>query len=153
MNRPMHFFQYIIVFLFCFQIDRITKGLALERAVDRYEINQFLSFELVFNRGVTGGLFGSDSPLLFLLLSLFIASIIAVLAVYAYFRWREDKSILGEVLTLAGAISNLLDRVLYQGVIDFVVLSWGDYTFPVFNIADVCIVLGVAIIFFVHVRE
>ena len=153
MKRPMHLFQYIIVFLFCFQIDRITKGLALERAVDRYEINQFLSFELVFNRGVTGGLFGSDSSLLFLLLSLFIACIIVVLAVYTYFRWREDKPILGEVLTLSGAISNLLDRVLYQGVIDFVVLSWGDYTFPVFNIADVCIVLGVAIIFFVHVRE
>jgi len=108
---------------------------------------------LVFNRGVTGGLFHTQNPFWFIFLSILVACIALILGVYAYRRWRDAGFVLGEVLVLSGAFSNLIDRVLYGGVIDFIALSWGDWHFPVFNIADSCIVIGVFIIFFVHVRE
>ena len=42
-------------------------------------------------------------------------------------------------LIIIGAVSNLLDRILYQGVVDFINIEW----FTVFNIADIYISLGV----------
>jgi len=144
---------YIVIAFFTFQLDRITKELALSKAVERYELNPFLAFDLVINRGVTGGLLHTDSDSWFLMLTALIMCIIFVLGFYAWRRYFEGKSIIGEILVLSGAISNVIDRFVYGGVIDFIHFSFGGYSFPVFNIADVCIVLGVAIIFFEHIRE
>lgn len=143
----------LIIFISMFQLDRITKQYALDHWTDRQEVNQFLSFDLVLNRGVTGGLFHTQNPFWFIILSILVACIALMLGAYAYMRWRDASIIFGEALVLSGAFSNLIDRVLYGGVIDFIALSWSDWHFPVFNIADSCIVIGVLIIFFVHVRE
>lgn len=48
------------------------------------------------------------------------------------------------VMILAGAVGNLVDRVLLGYVIDFVSLHWKGYYFPAFNVADTCITLGAA---------
>jgi signal peptidase II len=48
-----------------------------------------------------------------------------------------------EIMVLAGAISNVIDRAFYQGVIDFVHLHIGDWSWPIFNVADVAIVCGI----------
>jgi signal peptidase II len=74
---------------------------------------------------------------------LVIIGVTLFLGSYAYHRWHDNKIIIGEVIVLAGGISNLIDRALYQGVIDFIALSWGPLSWPVFNVADVCIVFGV----------
>jgi signal peptidase II len=39
-------------------------------------------------------------------------------------------------------VSNVLDRVFYHGVIDFIKISVGDYIYPIFNVADMSITLG-----------
>lgn len=49
-------------------------------------------------------------------------------------------------LVLGGAIGNFLDRALTGEVVDFVQLNFGSYTFPIFNIADSAICIGVALI-------
>jgi signal peptidase II len=49
-------------------------------------------------------------------------------------------------LVLGGAIGNFLDRALNGEVVDFLMFNFGSYTFPIFNIADSCIVVGVALI-------
>jgi len=153
MNKLTMLLWSLVLFIFTFQFDRITKQYALTHLVERHEINQFLSFELLFNRGVTGGLFHTHSSFWFVLLSLIVTSIALILGVYTYYRWKNTGFILGEVLVLSGAFSNVIDRVLYGGVIDFIAVSWGDWFFPIFNIADVCIVIGVLIIFFVHMQD
>lgn len=48
-----------------------------------------------------------------------------------------------EILVFAGAISNLVDRVLYGAVLDFIELYVGRWSWPVFNVADSLIVCGV----------
>ncbi len=56
----------LILFISTFQLDRITKQYALDNFFTSKEINQFLSFDLVFNRGVTAGLFHTENPFGFL---------------------------------------------------------------------------------------
>jgi len=51
------------------------------------------------------------------------------------------------ILIFSGAIGNLIDRILYHEVIDFIDLFVGRYHWPAFNIADSCITVGVVLMF------
>lgn len=136
-----------------FYIDRLTKMWALHNAIDGVVVNKLLSFDLVFNRGVTAGMLQSDNATLSALLSLMIGAICAGLFLYMCYRWYYGHAIIGEMLTFSGAISNLCDRYFFGAVIDFIHVKYMGYSFPIFNIADICIVLGVVIMFFVAWKE
>lgn len=139
--------MYIFLALTIFIIDRITKSAALAWcAQSACTINSFLSFEVVFNRGISWGMLHSNSDAIFILVSLIIAAITAALCVYAYHQYQRGNPIVAEVCIIAGSVCNLLDRVVYGGVIDFIILSYGDLSWPVFNIADAVIILGVGFI-------
>ena len=43
---------------------------------------------------------------------------------------------------MAGALGNVIDRVAYGHVIDFLLFYWGNAYFPAFNVADICITIG-----------
>jgi signal peptidase II len=49
-------------------------------------------------------------------------------------------------LVLGGAVGNFLDRAISGEVVDFAQFNFGSYTFPIFNVADSAIVIGVALI-------
>jgi len=50
----------------------------------------------------------------------------------------------GVILMIAGGIGNFIDRALFQEVVDFINVDlWSYTTFPIFNIADICLVVGV----------
>jgi len=70
------------------------------------------------------------------------------LCFYAYHNDARGRSIIGEICIIAGSFYNLIDRVLYGGVIDFIILSYANVSWPVFNIADVMIVIGVGFLIF-----
>ncbi len=108
-------------------------------------VNSFLSFEVVFNRGISWGMFHSQSDVLFFIVSAIIAIITAVLCGYAYHNYMRGNVIAAEVCIIAGSCCNLIDRVMYGGVVDFIILSYGQLTWPVFNIADAVIVFGVGL--------
>lgn len=144
MNKN-YLYAFVAVILFC--IDRATKYIALEYcAQETVSINQFLSYELVFNRGISWGLFDTHNALLFLLVSLSIALVTLCVGYHAYHLYRHNFSITGHVLILVGSLSNIIDRIYYGGVIDFILLSYKHYSWPVFNVADMAIVMGVIII-------
>ena len=78
----------------------------------------------------------------FLLCSLFIA---------VRYKWsRLAKA--GLVMFLAGAFSNLIDRVAFGSVIDFLNIGVGPYRTGIFNVADVAIFVGVAVLIIEHRR-
>ncbi len=139
--------SYAALFLAVFIADRITKYWVLNYLTSSYPITSFLSFDFLMNRGVAWGFlhFEADGP--FLLLSLMIVGVVMLVSSFAYRRLYEENLIIGEVLVISGALSNIVDRILYRGVIDFILFSWRGYSFPAFNIADVCIVLGVGMMF------
>jgi len=136
---------YCCIALVVLILDRITKWYALTYLEDAYQVTSFLSFDLVMNRGISWSLLHSDSHIIFALLTCFIAIIIALLMVHSVRRWHEGYSIMGEVLTLSGALSNFIDRIIYGGVIDFIGISIGWFSWPVFNLADCCIVCGISL--------
>lgn len=108
-------------------------------------ITDYLSFEFVLNRGISWGMFSSDSEGTFLLIAAAVVGLMVFLLSFAWERYKHDHLIFGELLVLSGALSNLYDRFMYRGVVDFIVFSYKGWTFPAFNIADTCVVLGVAI--------
>jgi len=130
-----------IIFALSVLLDRLTKSWALLRCTQEYVINQYLSCELAFNRGISWSLFDSQDSLIFLLVSGVIAFVIVSFVFNTYQQYQQQKSLYGASLVLAGAVSNFADRIIYGGVVDFISIgSW-----PLFNIADALICCGLVI--------
>ncbi len=142
-------YSYFLFFITIFILDRITKLAALAYCSSAaYVVNPYLSFEVVFNRGISWGMLHSAADSVFVVVSLLIAAITAFLCWHAYLSWRAGNSIIGHVCIITGSVCNLIDRALYAGVIDFILLSYKTFSWPVFNIADAAIVLGVFVLIF-----
>ena len=62
--------------------------------------------------------------------------------------WQAETrgQALGYAAIVGGAIGNVIDRGIHGAVVDFVLAYWGAWRFPVFNLADTAITLGVMII-------
>jgi len=135
-------------------IDRITKNLALSYCRDGCTLNPFVSLDLAFNRGISWGMFSQAPGNLFYVVTSLVILVTAGLAIYTLRRLRACKPIWAELLVLGGSISNITDRFIHGGVVDFIVVSYGQFSWPMFNVADICIVMGVlAMIFEVYKRE
>ncbi len=147
MNNAMNKKLFLPLFLGLgiFVIDRITKFWALGLSSELV-INRWLSFALVFNRGINWGLFNNGSVFSFVVLTIFIILIIAFLMRITVKIYHEGKPIVGYLLVLVGSISNCADRLLYGGVIDFIVVWFGSWSWPAFNIADAAILLGLGLL-------
>lgn len=141
---------YGVMALLLLWADRITKLRALAECVERQIINDFVSCRLMFNRGVSWGFFHTQNSSIFMGVSFAVALITVAIAWYAVIRFLQKKCIAGEILVVVGSLSNLIDRIQYGGVVDFIELSYGDYHWPVFNIADAAIVMGIGIMLFLH---
>lgn len=100
-------------------------------------IPHMINFTYVENRGIAFGLF-ADKRWLFMITSALLLVVIIFLIKYA----RVDHSLFMVALSLVlgGGIANMLDRVFIGYVVDFIEVTFID--FPVFNIADCCVVIG-----------
>lgn len=134
--------ESLILFCVCFGLDRLTKYWIFKTS-GQMAITSWLSFDVTINRGIAWGMLHTASTLGFVLVTAVIAAIICALIWYAWQQLRRGKFAIEEMLILAGATSNLLDRLVYSGVIDFIHVHFGGWSFPIFNVADVFIVVGV----------
>ena len=101
------------------------------------------SLTMVWNPGVTFGLLRQDSasgPFVLAALAL------AVVAALAAWLWRaENRLVAGALGAIAGgAVGNVVDRLRFGAVVDFLHAHWHGWSFYVFNVADSAIVCGVA---------
>ncbi|MFL2816065.1 MAG: signal peptidase II [Alphaproteobacteria bacterium] len=114
--------------------------------VEKIYVNEYLDFILVFNTGISYGLFsGGGDFQKWILISLSILIIIFLLSFV-----RNESSILSKLgisFIIGGALGNVLDRFIYGAVVDFISLHAKGFSWYIFNIADMFIVLGV--IFFI----
>lgn len=141
-------YGYAIAAAIVLFLDRSMKWYALYAWADEQVLTPFLSFQLAFNRGISWGIFNSASALQYALVTLLIVGVTIGLCWYTYKRYISGQSILGELLVITGSCSNILDRFFYDGVIDFIMVHNGSWVWPLFNIADSCIVLGIALMVF-----
>lgn len=130
-----------------FLLDRVTK-IAIEHTIPLYEARTVIPglFQIVHarNQGIAFGLF-ADSPSSLKTFVLVFLSAVALGAVALMFwtthpgpGWMSS----GLALIMGGATGNLYDRVLEDGVIDFLDLFVGSFHWPAFNMADAAIVCG-----------
>ena len=110
--------------------------------VEKIYVNEYLDFILVFNTGISYGLFsGGGDFQKWILISLSILIIIFLLNFI-----RNESTILSKLsisFIIGGALGNLLDRFTYGAVVDFISLHAKGFSWYIFNIADMFIVLGV----------
>ncbi len=114
-------------------------------------IKKFLYFTKTYNTGAAWSSF-SDSTFFLALLSL-AASVVIGMILYKTYNLKTKKLYTSAlILMLAGTAGNLIDRFMVtfkarDGVVDFIGVYLGSYEFPVFNLADSFLVVGVILLF------
>ena len=143
---------YFLASLAVLLLDQWTKGIVV-RSFQLHEsrpvIPGFFDLTYVQNSGAAFGLFASvDSSLKAIVLNS--VAVIVFLIVSAYALRSSLKSVrlqVGLALILGGAVGNLLDRVRFTYVVDFIDFSISGHHWPAFNVADSAICAGVALLF------
>jgi len=148
MNFSFRPWYHDLIFWEIFLLDWVSKWIAVDNFYRPLKITSFLSLKVSINRGISWSLFSGNDTLTFVIISSLVFGILCFLAYYTLERQKEEYDVLGETLLLAGGFSNFIDRLIYGGVIDFISISWGGWSFPIFNIADIVISIGVMVIIY-----
>jgi len=129
-------------------LDQITKQWA-ERSFELYErlpVTDFFNLTLAYNRGAAFSFLADAGGWQ----QFFFIGLAVVVCVYLVFFLRSLKSsqwplALGVVMIIGGAIGNVIDRLIYGHVIDFLDFYVNNWHWPAFNLADSAITLGVVL--------
>lgn len=148
----IQFFLYALVGVAIIALDRLTKLMALQLE-EAHHVTSFLSYDLVLNRGISWGILHSSSSVVFVAITAIIMVILLGIIAHALMRLSAGHWVWAEVLIVSGAVSNMVDRFVYGGVVDFIHVSYAGWSFPVFNIADIAVVTGVALLFWEFYQE
>ncbi len=133
--------------------DQITKAV-VQNTLPLYHsisvIPGFFSITHIRNPGGAFGLMASQSSSLRKLLFILLSSLAICLICYFYKNTPKKYSMLatGFSLILGGAVGNLIDRIRFGEVVDFLDFYIGNYHWPAFNVADSAISVGIAIFLF-----
>lgn len=142
MNKKIIGVAAIILFL-----DQITKLFAesyLKLNKSFSIISHFFSLTLCHNEGVAWGLL-ANKPLL-----IAIGSIVAIVLIY-HFIFCFKRNLRNDIafgLLIGGMSGNLIDRIFFGYVRDFFDFTIFNYDYPVFNISDIAIVIGVLLLIY-----
>ncbi len=127
-------------------VDQITKGAVLERLKPIGAVTVIpglLEFSYVENTAAAMGLFGG---LIWLVVLVTVVTCVAILVLLFRYKGHTFFSYMTSALLLAGGVGNLLDRIQYGYVVDFIHVLFFQY---VFNFADCCVTVG-AVCFVLH---
>lgn len=137
----------IIILTIIFVIIDIVSKLVISNLMNVYDsvivIKNFFNITYVRNTGAAWSLFAGRIWLL-IIVSLIIISFIIFYIYKNKPKNRYEK--IGYSLVLGGAIGNFIDRIVYRYVIDFLDFNIFGYNYPIFNLADTFIVIGVIIL-------
>ncbi|XJZ28429.1 signal peptidase II [Bacillota bacterium Lsc_1132] len=145
-------FYYLLAF-FIIVLDQFTKWLVVSKMKFGQSItiiDQFLYITSHRNRGAAWGILQGQMWLFYV-----ITLIVIVAIVYYIQKAAKGKILLGIslALMLGGAIGNFIDRVFRKEVVDFIHTFIFTYDFPVFNVADSSLVIGVALLMIQMLRD
>lgn len=131
----------IIISILVALLDQIIKFFIDKQVLFREVIPDLFNIHKVYNYGVAFS-FLENKRYLILLFS--------IILIYFLFNLRKDlpKTKKYDILfgvILGGILGNLIDRIFRGFVIDYFEIFLGQYSFPIFNLADICITLGIII--------
>lgn len=119
-------------------VDQITKFLIFSK-VSGSIIGNLLWFESYYNTGMAFSMFENSQIALIIITALASVLLLVVICIKSYFNSKAEKILLGVVL--GGALSNLIDRLAFGAVRDFISLKFMN--FAIFNVADMVVTIGI----------
>ena len=144
--------KIILISILILLLDIITKQLVINNLLEHQSItiiNNFFSITYAKNTGVAFSFLEGYIPLVILITSIIIISIL----IYIKKNNPNKYESICYGLILGGALGNLLDRIIYGYVIDFLDFTIFNYNYPIFNIADTFIVIGILILIILSFKE
>lgn len=145
--------MYYLIALVIIIVDQLTKWLVvryMEIGENIPIIHNFLYISSHRNRGAAWGILEGQMYFFYIIT----VGVVIGLIVYLQKLPKDQPWMkLALSLMLGGAIGNFIDRVLHQEVIDFINTFIFTYDFPIFNVADSALVIGVGIILILTILE
>ena len=137
-----------LVALAALVLDQLSKWWILESVMDpprRIALTPFLDLVLVYNRGVSFGVFGGAPDWMPWVLTGFALAIAVGLGIWL--RRAGDRWLAASIgLVIGGAVGNIVDRLRFGAVVDFIDVHVAGWHWPAFNVADSAITVGVAVL-------
>lgn len=134
--------RIILISILTLIIDILTKQLVINFMIEHQSISlikDFFSITYAKNTGVAFSFLEGNVPLIIIITSI----IILLILKYIKETVQNKYEIICYGLIIGGSIGNLIDRITYGYVIDFLDFNLFGYPFPIFNIADTAIVIGI----------
>ena len=132
-------------------LDQITKYLILrflsDKPMHNYSITDFISLTATWNYGMSFGLFSNYNNIangVFIILN----SALVIFLWSSLLKTTNYQSYSGYVMIIGGAVGNIIDRFFYGAVFDFLHFHIYSISFPIFNLADSFISIGVIIVLY-----
>tara|TARA_Y100000590_G_scaffold414796_1_gene511986 strand:- start:1430 stop:1894 length:465 start_codon:yes stop_codon:yes gene_type:complete len=135
----------ILIFILIILFDQLTKFF-INRHIPQdkvYEIFVFLDLINIKNKGISFGLLSETLP--YWLILIVIIMIIVVISFW-YFKTKNIYEKWSLICIISGAMGNLIDRLIYHSVTDFLYFHYEKYYWPAFNLADIAISIGITIL-------
>jgi signal peptidase II len=138
---------FLIIFL-VFIVDLFTKYYAINNLILNHSvtINSFINLTLAFNYGAAFSFLndaGGWQRWFFI-----VFSIIVIFIIFYILKKDKESEYIAFSFVLAGALGNLYDRVFYGYVIDFIEFHYKNFYWPIFNIADTAISIGIILLLY-----
>jgi len=136
-----------------FILDRSSKYFILQtsKTVDKLDIQltPFLNFNLIWNNGIAFGLLSFEQNFYYQIITTIIVIITAIIIWLALKSKGFEK--VGFLMISGGSLGNIFDRMYYSSVIDFIDISYNNFHWFIFNVADIFITLGVIMLIFIEI--
>ncbi|QJD83569.1 signal peptidase II [Cohnella herbarum] len=147
-RRVWPIWTYYVIAVVVFLIDYASKKIinrTVELDTEKIPVlGDFFVITHIRNRGAAFGML-QEQRLFFL-----IVTVVVVVGILWYlhrsFRSGSTLLLVALAVILGGAVGNFLDRALFGEVVDFLQFNFGSYTFPIFNLADTAICIGVGLV-------
>lgn len=143
----MRYYYYYLITVIVLILDYVTKKIVATKMNLYDEISVIGNFFLITSHRNRGAAFGilEGQRVFFIIITVAIVSGL-IWYIFTMRKTGKPRLFIGLTLVLGGAIGNFIDRVRFGEVVDFFKFNFGSYTFPIFNIADSAIVIGVGLI-------
>ena len=149
-KKPLASVVFSVITVILIIADQVIKR-AVVANVELYQqvdvIKGFFSIYHCRNTGSAFSLFADKAWGIYMLTGISVVLGIGIFILMLYAALYDMKLLsVAFCLLSSGAIGNLVDRFAYRYVVDFLRFDFGSYTFPIFNFADICAVIGTALL-------
>ncbi len=134
------------IILICFILDRVSKVYVISLFTktnfnDIIYVNSYLNFILLWNKGIAFGLLQSEQIFYHLITAVIFLVIFFIC--FLILKSKKKWEIIYFSMIAGGALGNFVDRIYYNAVPDFIDLHYKEFHWFTFNVADMCITIGI----------